>query len=142
MSRPYISRTIRNKIAKAAHYRCGYCQSQTLLTGLAMQIEHIIPVAAGGSSDESNLWLACSTCNQHKWTKVTGLDPESKQQVPLFNPRQQRWVDHFAWSKDKLYIIGLTPIGRVTIKTLNMNNLLIVQARHIWAGSGLHPPTD
>ena len=31
-----------------------------------LEIEHIIPLAKGGTDDESNLWLACPICNGHK----------------------------------------------------------------------------
>lgn len=49
MSKSYISASLRRAIAELAQYRCGYCLTQTLVTGVAMQIEHIIPEALGGS---------------------------------------------------------------------------------------------
>lgn len=107
-----------------------------------MQVDHIVPVAHGGSSDESNLWLACATCNQHKWAKIEGIDPVSQSEVPIFNPRDDAWKDHFAWDENGLYIIGLTPTGRATVSALNMNNALIIQSRFIWIESGLHPPEN
>lgn len=66
MSKSYILISLRKKVAETAQYRYGYCLTQTLITGVAMQIEHIIPESLGGSSAESNLWLACATCNLHK----------------------------------------------------------------------------
>lgn len=41
-------------------------------------------------------------------------------QVPLFNPRQHVWTEHFALDRPK--IIGLTPMGRATVKLLDMNS--------------------
>ena len=38
----------------------------------------------------------------------------------LFHPRQQRWEDHFRW--DGIYVLGLTDIGRTTIRVLCINN--------------------
>ena len=58
------------------------------------------PVAKGGADTEDNLCLACELCNQYKWTRTHGLDPASGEQVALFNPRQDTWAEHFAWSAD------------------------------------------
>jgi hypothetical protein len=38
----------------------------------------------------------------------------------LFDPRHQRWEDHFAWRG--IYVIGKTAVGRTTIRVLNMNS--------------------
>jgi hypothetical protein len=61
-----------------------------------LQIDHIVPVAKGGSDDEVNLCLACDMCNGYKWQKSGGIDSTSGSFVALFNPRQQRWHEHFA----------------------------------------------
>ncbi len=45
-------------------------------------------------------------------------DPQTEQEVPLFNPRADRWNDHFAWDED-WQIVGLTAIGCATIDVLN-----------------------
>jgi hypothetical protein len=37
--------------------------------------------------------------------------------------------------------MGLTPTGRATIVTLQMNNPAIVRARRRWVSAGWHPPT-
>lgn len=33
---------------------------------MPMEIDHIIPEALGGLTEEDNLWLACPLCNEHK----------------------------------------------------------------------------
>jgi hypothetical protein len=60
--------------------------------------------------------------------------------VLLFNPRTQHWYEHFRWSEDGAYIIGLTAIGRATVETLKMNSAYIVPARRHWVEAGWHPP--
>jgi hypothetical protein len=60
--------------------------------------------------------------------------------VPLFNPRQHSWAEHFVWSEDGTQIIGLTAIGRATVATLKMNNPVSIRARKLWASVGWHPP--
>ena len=40
--------------------QCSYCH----VTGVPLQLEHIVPKARGGSDRVSNLALACEPCNQ------------------------------------------------------------------------------
>src|SRR6266581_3860961 len=90
-----ISRAIRDHIASAAHSRCEYCQTAQEISGAQMHIEHIIPLAQGGSSDASNLCMACAWCNSYKWAHTRGFDMETQTEVPLFHPRLQQWLEHF-----------------------------------------------
>ena len=117
----YVPRALRERIAEQARHRCGYCLTSEVLAGIPSEIEHIIPLAAGGRTIESNLWLACSPCNEYKGVRITAIDPISGEIVPVFNPRQQAWSDHFAWSTDCIRIIGRTPVGRATIVALHLN---------------------
>ena len=41
-----------------------------------MEIDHIIPLSLGGPTEEEDLWLACSLCNDHKGEKIAGIDPK------------------------------------------------------------------
>ncbi len=137
---PTISKTVRERIAKAANYCCEYCQTAQQISGAQMNIKHIIPISRGGTSEPENLCNSCAWCNSYKWAKVGGLDPETNQVVPLFNPRQQQWRDHFEWNQDSVYIVGKTAVGRATIVALKMNNSFILPARRHWAEAGWHPP--
>ncbi len=38
---------------------------------------------------------ACFHCNRQKSNKITVIDPESHDENPLFNPRQDNWKEHF-----------------------------------------------
>jgi len=102
-----------------------------------MQIDHIDPK---GGDNLDNLCLSCWNCNssKHKATRVT--DPESGERVALFNPRSQRWGDHFEWVDRAVQVRGLTAIGRATVVRLKMNRPVIVAARQRWAEGGHHPP--
>ena len=105
-----------------------------------MHVEHIIPLASGGSSDESNLCLSCAWCNSYKGSITHAMDPLTKEIVPLFNPRTQVWFEQFQWSDDGVEIVGLTPTGRATVIALRLNNEYIVPARKQWVIAGWHPP--
>jgi hypothetical protein len=61
--------------------------------------------------------------------------------VGLFNPRQQVWHEHFAWSGDGVSIVGLTACGRSTVVALKLNNALALKVRGHWMRAGWHPPT-
>jgi hypothetical protein len=60
----------------------------------------------------------------------------------LFNPRQQRWTEHFAWSEDGTRIIGLTDCGRATVLALQLNNVIAVMVRREWVAAGWHLPVE
>src|SRR5205814_9497394 len=98
MGRGYIPVEVDRHVRTAARHRCGYCLSPQHLVMARLEMEHIIPLARGGSDDEQNLWLACPICNGHKSDKTEAADTETGATVPLFNPRTQVWAEHFAWS--------------------------------------------
>lgn len=136
-----LSDSVRQQVrARAKHY-CEYCLShQDYIMG-HLQIDHIQPIAKGGNDSISNLCLACELCNQYKWTKTEAQDPETGEDVKIFNPRQQKWIDHFAWNSEGTQIIGLTAVGRATIAALQLNNSLAVIVRSNWVKAGWHPPS-
>lgn len=143
MKRRYISVAVEERVRETARYRCGYCLSPQHLVMARLEIEHIIPIAKGGTNEEANLWLSCPLCNAYKSDKIEALDPITSKVVPLFNPRLQGWVDHFMWSEDGLRIIGQTPTGRATVKLLHLDDDLdAITVRSFWVLAGWHPPTD
>jgi HNH endonuclease len=106
-----------------------------------LQIDHIQPVAKGGADSEDNLCLACELCNQYKWTQTEACDPAMDEVLPLFNPRQQKWTEHFVWNEDGTEIVGKTACGRATVEALRLNNALAMIVRRNWVRAGWHPPT-
>jgi hypothetical protein len=107
-----------------------------------MEFDHIIPESLGGLTEEANLWLACSLCNDHQGDRIAALDPESGEVVRLFDPRRQVWPEHFTWTVEGDRINGLTPTGRATAAALNLNRPSLVKARQAWVSVGWHPPGD
>jgi hypothetical protein len=142
MSHPGITDALRRKIRRVAKRRCGYCLSrQGLVLGM-LEIEHIVPLAKSGTNEEANLWLSCRLCNCYKATQVAAVDPLTSESVPLFNPRKDKWHDHFAWSSDGIRILGTTAKGRGTVEALRLNNEISIEVRRNWVLVGLHPPTE
>jgi hypothetical protein len=142
MSGTYISKALRAKVGLEARHRCGYCLTQEVVVGTPMELDHLIPEALGGRTEERNLWLACSLCNDAKGCRIAAPDPVSGEVVRLFNPRAQIWSDHFRWSDAGDQILGSTPTGRATVLALNLNRPTLVRARQAWVAVGWHPPAD
>ena len=71
---------------------------------------------------------------------MTAIDVETETAVRLFHPLQQRWADHFRWDESGIYMVGLTPVGRVTIAALKLNRPQLVESRGYWVLAGWHPP--
>ena len=140
MSSQRVTLALRQRVAAAARYRCGYCLTAQRLIGPLLEIEHYIPESRGGTSDEENLWLACPMCNGHKADRIDAVDPETGTAVPIFNPRRESWDDHFEWIEDGAVIRGTTPVGRATVVALQVNHGDMVAARRLWVAAGWHPP--
>lgn len=115
-----MNEVIKQQVRDRAGHRCEYCQlSQADSPLAALHIEHVRPKKHGGDDGLNNLALACIDCNLHKGPNIAGIDPESGQITPLFNPRTDLWDDHFEWQA--IYIVGKSAIGRTTIAVLDLN---------------------
>ncbi len=140
MSRPSVPSAVQRQVLEDAGHRCGYCQSDELLTGIPLSTEHIVPIAAGGQTVRENLWRSCRPCNELKGAQTHASDPETGEMAPLFSPRTQAWNAHFSWSEGGTMMLGLTPTGRATIVALHLNRSMLVAARRRWVLVGWHPP--
>lgn len=110
----------RRLVFHRAGEQCEYCGlNQSDDPFAAFQVEHVIPRQHGGTDDPSNLALACWYCNARKGPNLAAIDPETRLVVRLFNPREERWYDHFM--REGVLIVGLTPEGRATARLLGMN---------------------
>jgi hypothetical protein len=123
---------LREKIRERDQERCAYCHTPELLTTVTFELEHIIPLAAGGPTSIDNLCLACPSCNRFKGTSIDAIDPESNRITMLFNPRQQTWDQHFVWDESHTTLLGLTPTGRATIMLLRVNRPRMTRLRALW----------
>ncbi len=126
-------------VADRAFHRCEYCHAPELVFNFPFEVEHIIPTSRGGANVESNLALACRSCNLRKGSRLSEIDPESNTEVCLFHPREDIWEEHFQVYSETGLIIGITPIGRVTVRSLDLNSQSQVIARKLWIRLGLFP---
>jgi hypothetical protein len=142
MSKMRVGRRLRAQVLVDAGGHCGYCRLSEEITGTPLEIEHIVPEGRGGSTRRANLWAVCRYCNLLKSDRIEAPDPETGSPVPLFNPREQRWSEHFAWIDGGLRITGTTPVGRSTVEALALNRAMLVRARAYWVSAGWHPPKE
>ena len=54
------------EIARRANHRCEYCQAPEVVFNFPFEVEHIIPLSRQGANDQTNLALACRSCNLRK----------------------------------------------------------------------------
>jgi HNH endonuclease len=131
-----LARAVRER----ARFACEYCRLPLSLHPGPFEIEHVIPAQHGGAATFGNLAFACLHCNRHKGPNLAGMDRTTSRTklVRLFNPRRHRWAFHFAW--DGPHVIGHTPIGRVTVAVLAMNDPVRVVLREELIAEGVFPP--
>ncbi len=126
-------------VARRAGHRCEYCRAPEAVFNFPFEVEHVMPTSRGGADDEANLCLACRVCNLRKSDRLVAFDANTQQEVPLFNPRERRWADHFQVDLEAGAIDGTTPTGRVTVDCLDLNHPLQLVARQVWIRLRLFP---
>jgi 5-methylcytosine-specific restriction endonuclease McrA len=133
-----IPEKLRAAVVGRAGRACEYCRLPDRLQAGGFELDHIHPASRGGLTASSNLAYACPHCNDHKWAHVDGPDPETGETVPLFDPRQDAWEDHFEWSNQTPFqIVGKTPTGRATVVRLQLNHTELLQIRRELAKFGV-----
>jgi hypothetical protein len=131
---------LKAQVVERAADCCEYCWSQARFAMQSFSVEHITPRSQEGDNTLDNLAWACQGCNNHKYNKTHFSDSVTGEQVRLFHPRRQRWLDHFAWNQDCTLVVGMTPTVRATVEALQMNRPGLVNLRRILAAAGEHPP--
>jgi hypothetical protein len=132
----------RERVRKRAGHCCEYCRSQERFATQSFAVEHIGPRSSDGTDELDNLAYACQGCSNHKYNKTRGRDPVTGETVPLYDPRRQRWRDHFTWDDTFLLILGITPTGRAAVETPRLNRPGLVNLRRVLYAAGEHPPPE
>jgi 5-methylcytosine-specific restriction endonuclease McrA len=123
------------EVWRRADGRCEYCQLSQEFDDRPFEIDHIRSQKHRGPTVASNLALSCFRCNSFKGSDISSIDVVTRKLTPLFNPRRHKWTTHFRWKG--AYLIGRTPIGRVTLALLHINDELRVELRESLIAEGL-----
>ena len=142
MTTKAIPRAVRREVRNRAGNRCEYCRHPDSHACSPFACEHVLPRVRGAGDSPNELAWSCMACNGHKAAKTHARDPRSGRRAALFNPRRQRWCEHFRWSDDSLLIIGMTTTGRATVEALQLNRPEIVNLRRALSAIGFHPPNE
>lgn len=132
-----VPTALRRQVIERAENRCEYCGLSQVSQIATFHIDHVIPTAAGGETTEDNLALACVSCSLRKGARLTAIDPLTREDAPIFNPRKEKWQTHFHW--DGVYVGGRTPTGRATVLALAMNRTTALLIRGEESYRGRHP---
>ncbi len=132
----YIPIALRRQVRERARGICEYCLIPEAAVLAAHETDHVIPQKHGGLTEFGNLALSCALCNRYKGSDLASLDPETGDIFPFYNPRCDRWTDHFRL--EHAQIIPLTPIGCVTVRIFQINNPERVRERELLIASGIY----
>lgn len=117
----YVSEDLRRLVAVRADLLCEYCLIHEDDTFYGCQVDHIISVKHGGATEPDNLAYACAFCNRQKGSDIGSILWQTSEFVRFFNPRADRWADHFRLNG--FIIEPLTGIGEVTARILGFNTI-------------------
>ena len=87
-----------------------------------------------------NLGYVCSFCNRNKGSDIGSIVWRTGQFYRFFNPRIDRWADHFALSEVR--IDTLAEIGEVTARILDFNHVDHLIERQELEALGRYPSPD
>ncbi|HEY0455206.1 MAG TPA: HNH endonuclease signature motif containing protein [Verrucomicrobiae bacterium] len=136
MSGALISATLRAAVRERAAKSCEYCRMPEIATFFPHEPDHVIGTQHGGHSTLDNLALACAQCNRIKGPNIASVDPQTQQIVPLFNPRMEKWTDHFRMEAGR--IVPMTAPARATARLLRFDQPERQEARqNLWRAGRL-----
>ncbi len=133
----WISPELRHTVAARGNSACEYCRIVEADTFYGCEVDHIISLKHGGSSDADNLAYACALCNRYKGSDIGSISAAGEFSR-FFNPRIDRWSDHFVL--EGAVIRPLTVIGEVTAHILEFNSSTRLHEREEMIRFGTYPP--
>lgn len=133
----YIPADLRRSVAARAGHRCEYCLIREEDTFFGCEIDHVISLKHGGATTEGNLAYSCMPCNRQKGSDLGSISPQTSTLVRFFNPRADRWEEHFELAGT--LIRPLTDIGEVTARILGFNSEERILEREELISSGRYP---
>ena len=114
----WSSAELRQTVADRAKQLCEYCLIAEADTFYGCEVDHIISIKHGGSTEPDNLAYACALCNRAKGSDIGSISTTGEF-TRFFNPRNDSWAEHFCLEGAK--IEPLTTIGEVTARILGFN---------------------
>ncbi len=142
MSRTHISAELRRLVKNRAQFLCEYCLIHEDDSALGSQVDHIISEKHGGETSAQNLASTCTYCNLRKGSDIASVIPGTHEVVPFYNPRRDKWRDHFALAPDGITITTKTGSGEATSRILGFNDPERLEEREILRDIGRYPTDE
>jgi hypothetical protein len=133
----YINYDLRQQVAQRANFICEYCLLHDDESHFGSEVDHIISLKHGGVTEFVNLAYACLRCNRRKGTDLGSINWQTGQLVRFFNPRADRWSEHFQLRDAE--VVPLTEIGEVTARIFGFNSPKRLKERALLIKVGLYP---
>lgn len=85
-----ISCRVRFEVLKRDRFQCQYCGRSA--PEVLLEVDHVVPRAAGGDDDQSNLRASCQDCNRGKSARMLeeGASAVSQEAVDEMRSRAER----------------------------------------------------
>jgi len=137
MSRSYIGAELRRKVQERARFLCEYCLIHEDDMVFGGEVDHVISEKHGGATTAENLAYTCRFCNRAKGSDIGTIVPGAAQFTRFFDPRRDRWSDHFALAG--VEIVALTPVGEGTVRIFGLNETDRLDERALLIRAGRYP---
>lgn len=98
--RVQITKSLRFEVFKRDSFRCQYCGSEA--PHVVLHVDHIEPVALGGTNDITNLVTSCLACNLGKGDRPLGENTavaKAKAQMDALQERRDQLEMMMVWRK-------------------------------------------
>ena len=93
MMRQAISKKTRFDVFKRDGFKCAYCGA-TPSESVVLEVDHIHPVADGGTNEINNLVTACWDCNRGKGPRLLSSVPQSLEEKATVLPSKKLRYGH------------------------------------------------
>jgi hypothetical protein len=93
MERQQLSKKTRFEIFKRDGFVCQYCGGYP--PDVVLEVDHLDPVANGGTNNIDNLYTSCFECNRGKGCRDINILPEStKQKSEQLQEREDQYLEY------------------------------------------------
>ena len=103
MTRKSLSNKIRFEVFKRDNFTCQYCGRKA--PEIVLNVDHIEPVAKGGTNDIYNLVTSCFECNNGKRDKRlndNSILEKQHDELVLLNERKKQLEQMMQWKRELL----------------------------------------
>lgn len=104
--RKTITKSTRFEVFKRDSFTCQYCGQSA--PNVLLEVDHIVPVASGGTNDVMNLVTSCRDCNRGKGARELSDDSvikKQKKQLDVINEQREQAEMLAKWKSSLLDIV-------------------------------------